>query len=183
MGDINGEIVVNTDTKHFLDGTSMPLIDPEMLSEIVSTAADISLLVTSDARISAVMVNPAHPVFGRLDAWIGKPIADVVTDESHEKLIKRLEVISRPGAHSLAVEINHVDQSLWEFPVRYSMHNIGRDKTILMMGRDMRPVAEMQQQLVMAQMPPPMPGAPGQPGQEQEAPPEQPQPVMQGPPQ
>lgn len=151
MGDINGEIVVNTDTKHFLDGTSKPLVDPEMLSEIVSTAADISLLISSDGRILAVMVNPAHPVFGRLEPWVGKPIADVITDESHEKLVKRLDVINRPGAHSLAVEINHIDQTLWEFPVRYSMHSIGRDKTILMMGRDMRPVAEMQQQLVMAQ--------------------------------
>ena len=151
MGDINGEIVVNTDMKHFLNGTSMPLIDPEMLSEIVSTAADISLLISSDARVLAVMVNPAHPVFGRLDSWVGKPIAEIITEESFEKLVKRLDVISRPGARSLAVEINHIDQSLWEFPVRYSMHNLGRDKTILMMGRDMRSVAEMQQQLVMAQ--------------------------------
>ena len=129
----------------------MPLIDPEMLSEIVSTAADISLLITGDARVAAVMVNPGHPAFGRLDAWVGKPVEDIVTDESYEKLVKRLAVITKQGSRALAVEINHVDQSLWEFPVRYSMHNIGKDKIILMMGRDMRPVAEMQQQLVMAQ--------------------------------
>lgn len=129
----------------------MPLIDPEMLSEIVSTAADISMLITGDARVAAVMVNPGHPAFGRLDGWVGKPVEDVVTDESYEKLVKRLAVITKQGARALAVEINHVDQSLWEFPVRYSMHNIGKDKLVLMMGRDMRPVAEMQQQLVMAQ--------------------------------
>jgi transcriptional regulator PpsR len=147
----NGEYLVNTDTKHFLTGVTMPLIDPELLSEIVSTAADISLLISGDSRVAAVMVNPGHPAFGRLDGWVGRPVSEVVTDESHEKLVKRLSLMTRQGASALAVEINHVDQSLWEFPVRYSMHNIGKDRTILMMGRDMRPVAEMQQQLVMAQ--------------------------------
>ncbi|MFC3181403.1 transcriptional regulator PpsR [Cypionkella sinensis] len=130
---------------------TMPLIDPEMLSEIVSTAADISLLISGEARVVAVMVNPGHLAFGRLDSWVGKPVSEIVTDESYEKLVKRLAVISKQGSRALAVEVNHIDQSLWEFPVRYSMHNIGKDKTILMMGRDMRPVAEMQQQLVMAQ--------------------------------
>ena len=129
----------------------MPLIDPELLSEIVSTAADISLLIAADGRVTAVMANPGHTAFGRLDAWIGKPLAEVVTDESYEKLLKRLDMMNRPGTRSLMVEINHLDPTLLEFPVRYSMHTIGKDKSILMMGRDMRPVAEMQQQLVMAQ--------------------------------
>lgn len=134
-----------------MTGMTMPLIDPELLSEIVSTAADLSLIISNDWRVSGVMVNPNHPAFGRLDTWIGQPVAEILTDESYEKLVKRLEAMRKPGAQSLAVEINHVDQSLLEFPVRYSMHNIGHDKSVLMLGRDMRPVAEMQQQLVMAQ--------------------------------
>ncbi|MDO9525819.1 MAG: transcriptional regulator PpsR [Gemmobacter sp.] len=129
----------------------MPPIDPELLSEIVSTAADISLLLSAGGKIAAAMVNPVHSAFGRVDDWVGRPVSEIVTDESFEKLSKRLEAISRPGSRSLAVELNHRDQSMWEFPVRYSMHNIGKDKSILMLGRDMRPVAEMQQQLVMAQ--------------------------------
>lgn len=151
MGGKNGETRVNTDTKHFLTGMKMPLIDPELLSEIVSTAADISMLIAADKRVTAVMTNPNHLAFGKIDDWIGKPVAEVITDESNEKLTRRLEMINRPGVRTLAVEINHIDQTLLEFPVRYSMHLIGKDKSILMMGRDMRPVAEMQQQLVMAQ--------------------------------
>lgn len=149
---MSGNRTVNTDTKHFLTGTTMPLIDPEMLSEIISTAADISMLISGDERVVAVMVNPAHPAFSRLDTWIGKPVSEVVTDESHEKLSKRFETIRHAGARTVAVEVNHVDHALWEFPVRYSLHHLGRDDAILMMGRDMRPVAEMQQQLVMAQL-------------------------------
>lgn len=151
VGGQRGENLVNTDTKHFLNGMTMPLIDPELLSEIVSTAADISLLLSADSRVVAVMVNPAHPAFGQVDGWLGRPVSDIVTEESNVKLVKRLAAITQPGAKALVVEVNHVDQAMWEFPVRYSMHNIGKDRTTLMMGRDMRPVAEMQQQLVMAQ--------------------------------
>lgn len=144
--------LVNTDSNHFLAGMAMPLVDPELLSEIVATAADISLLVTDEGRVGAVMVNPHHPAFGKLDDWVGQHFFDIVTEESRPKFVRRLEAVMKPGAKSMAVEINHVGLSMWEFPVRYVMHCIGKDKTVLMLGRDMRPIAEMQQQLVMAQI-------------------------------
>lgn len=130
----------------------MPLIEPELMSEIVSTAADISLLVTFDGQVSAVMANPHHPSFGKLDDWLGRHISEIITDESFEKFAKRMDAIKKPGAGSLVVELNHAGNDIWEFPVRYSMHVVSQDKTILMLGRDMRPIAEMQQQLVSAQI-------------------------------
>lgn len=143
---------VNTDAKQFLAGMSMPLIDPELLAEIVATASDISLMVSAEGVVTSVLVNPHHPAFGQLEDWIGKPFADIVTEESNEKFVRRLEAILKPDVNSLAVEVNHLGLTLWEFPVRYAMHWIGKDNSILMLGRDMRPIAEMQQQLVAAQM-------------------------------
>lgn len=148
----NGEQRVNTDSKHFLAGMSLPLIDPELFSEIVSTAADISLLLAHDGRVTAVLVNPHHPAFEKLDGWVGKHVSQIVTEESHEKFLKRQEALNRPGSGSLAIEVNHSDVTIWEFPVRYSMHTVGVDRSILMLGRDLRPIAEMQQQLVLAQI-------------------------------
>lgn len=148
----NGETTVNTDTKHFLDGLSMPLIDPGLLSEIVSTASDLSLMLHADGRVASVMINPHHPAFGQLDDWVGKHVHDITTEESHEKLNRRMEQIRKPGVKSLAIEVNHTGLSIWEFPVRYIMHSIGPDKALLLLGRDMRPIAEMQQQLVQAQI-------------------------------
>lgn len=147
----NGRATLNSDTKHFLTGTHFPLMDSDLLSEIVSTAADISLLISSDRRITGVMINPSHSAFGGLQTWVGQSIFDVVDEDSHAKLTKRFDAVAKPGSKFLAVEINHCDQTMWEFPIRYSLHNIGVDGVILMMGRDMRPLAEMQQQLVMAQ--------------------------------
>ncbi|MBI1170427.1 transcriptional regulator PpsR [bacterium] len=143
---------VNTDTKHLLAGMSMPLVDPALLSQIVATTADISILVSAAGRVEAVLVNPHHAAFGQLDDWTGRPLIDLVTEESREKVDRRLEQIRKPGAKSLAVEVNHTGLSIWEFPVRYALHLLGKDGNVLMLGRDMRPIAEMQQQLVMAQI-------------------------------
>lgn len=143
---------VNTDMKQFVDGKFLPLIDPTLLSEIVATAADLSLLLTADGRIITVMVNPHHPAFGQLDGWAGLNFMEIINEESREKFARRMEAFARPNAKSLAVEVNHNGLAIWEFPVRYAMHSLGKDRTILMLGRDMRPIAEMQQQLVMAQI-------------------------------
>ena len=148
----NGETTVNTDTKSFLDGLAMPLIDPGLLSEIVSTASDLSLMITAEGRVASVMINPHHPAFGQLNDWVGRHIHDVTTEESHDKMDRRIEQILKPGSRSLAIEVNHTGLAIWEFPVRYIMHAIGPDRSILLLGRDMRPIAEMQQQLVQAQI-------------------------------
>ena len=130
----------------------MPLIDPGFLSEVLSTASDITLLVNAEKTVAAVMVNPHHPAFGRLDTWAGAKLFDIVSDDNHEKLSRRIAALGKAGAGSVTIELNHQDAALLEFPVRYTMHLIRADKSILMLGRDMRPIAEMQQQLVMAQI-------------------------------
>lgn len=130
----------------------MPLTDPALLSEIITTATDISLLLAADRTISSVSVNPHHRSFGHLDHWIGRSLRDFLSAESFVKLESRMASMARPGARALAIELNHIDEGAWEFPVRYSMHRVAPDNSILMMGRDLRQLAEMQQQLVMAQI-------------------------------
>lgn len=127
-------------------------MDPVLLSEIISTAADISLTIGCDGRVVSVMVNPHHRAFGQLSHWVGLPARDVMTSESFDKLERRLDALAKPGAKSMAVELNHIDSTVSEFPIRYSMHRMPPDNAVLMMGRDLRPIAEMQQQLVMAQI-------------------------------
>ena len=118
----------------------MPLIEPDFLSEILSTASDITLLVNAEKTVTAVMVNPHHPAFGRLDTWVGAKIFDIVAEDNHDKLSRRISALGKPGAGSVTIEMNHQDASLLEFPVRYTMHQVRSDKSILMLGRDMRPL-------------------------------------------
>ncbi len=142
---------MKTDSKNLLNGT-VPLIDPELFTEIISTAADISIMLSADGSIVSVLVNPHHRSFGQLAHWPGKPIRDVLTAESNEKLKRRMAKMMQPESTSKAVELNHLDETIWEFPIRYSLHSLGPDNSVLMLGRDLRPIAEMQQQLVMAQL-------------------------------
>ncbi|MGP3697368.1 transcriptional regulator PpsR [Rhodobacter sp. NSM] len=130
---------------------SLPSLAPELVRDVVATAADISVLVSAEGLIRTVMVNPHHPSFGQLSGWAGKPLAEVLTPESINKFRARSEGLE-PGRGSASVELNHADQRNFEFPVRYILHRLPEDRSILMLGRDLRPIAEVQQQLVSAQL-------------------------------
>ncbi|WP_040671598.1 transcriptional regulator PpsR [Rhodobacter sp. SW2] len=135
-----------------LIGPSTSPVSPEMLSDIIATASDIAMSIDPSGRVLAVQVNPHNRSFGELQHWVGKPVNEVLTDESRAKLATRLEQLrAAPGGPSLAVEVNHVDEQVWEFPVRYTLHVLPSG-AVLMLGRDLRQIAEMQQRLVNAQM-------------------------------
>ncbi|MEM1375199.1 MAG: transcriptional regulator PpsR [Pseudomonadota bacterium] len=130
---------------------SIPLIAPEMLGGIISSASDLSLVIAEDATILSVLVNPEARSLGKLEHWEGRNVRDVLTPESVPKLDAKLDGLSGPQA-AKPVELNHQDKGTWEFPIRYTFHRITPDGALLMLGRDLRPIAEMQQQLVKAQI-------------------------------
>ncbi len=136
----------------YWSGGAIPLIAPELLGDIIATASDIAIVTSAEGAILSVMVNPNHRSFGRLDHWEGRDLREFLTRESVPKLDARLDLFDERAFTAKAVELNHADGQAWEFPVRYSFHRIGPDRTVLMLGRDLRPIAEMQQQLVKAQL-------------------------------
>ncbi|MFN3847268.1 MAG: PAS domain S-box protein, partial [Paracoccaceae bacterium] len=83
--------------------------------------------------------------------WEGASLQAILAPESWRKLELRLADLST-RRDAVVVELNHADRSAWEFPVRYSLHRIGTDDSVIMVGRDLRPIAEVQQQLVSAQL-------------------------------
>ncbi len=124
------------------------------LAEIIAATSDLALLITPTGDVISVLVNPNHQLYGGVSHWAGQNIAKVITPESLEKLMRRLSAWPAENAKNKRafLEINHSDGKAWDFPVRYTMHNFGDMGNILMLGRDLRPIAEMQQQLVMAQV-------------------------------
>ena len=138
-------------SKYWSSG-SIPLIAPEVLSDIISKASDLAIVVSDGGIILSILINSDHPSFGTLDHWVGHDIREVLTVESVPKLDARLQAMMSEGESAKTVELNHSDKGLLAFPIRYSFHAMGSDGTVLMLGRDLRPVAEMQQQLVKAQM-------------------------------
>lgn len=131
---------------------SIPLIAPDLLGDIIAAASDIALVISPEAKILSVLTNAGNPYHGRLGHWEGTNLRDQLSEESAEKLddlLARFQVNDEPPQPK---ELNHSDRGFWDFPIRYSFHRIGPDGALLMLGRDLRPVAEMQQQLVRAQL-------------------------------
>jgi transcriptional regulator PpsR len=125
---------------------------PDMLGEILASASDISLLVSPARKIVSVLVNPQTGLGPRVADWDGATLQSVLTPDSWRKLETRLNDFATTRRVGLTVEVNHADRNAWEFPVRYTLHRIGSDESLLMVGRDLRPIAEVQQQLVSAQL-------------------------------
>jgi transcriptional regulator PpsR len=143
---------VTAETTDFWTSGTVPRIAPELLGDIVSRSSDIALVIAETGKILSVTVNPAQKTFGALDHWRGRDLRDFLTVESTEKLDARLADFDPDRPSLRPTELNHSDGSDWQFPIRYTFHRIGIEGAILMLGRDLRPFAEMQQRLVKVQM-------------------------------
>jgi transcriptional regulator PpsR len=123
------------------------------MSEIISSASDIALIASPEGEVLSVLVNPGHRAAGTLDHWEGKNLRDLLTRESVPKFEARMAELAAGTLGAKAVELNHAEKgAAWEFPVRYSLHAMAPNGSVLFLGRDLRPIAEAQQQFVKAQL-------------------------------
>ena len=119
---------------------------------LIERSSDIVVLIDAAGLISAVSVNPDCRSLGSLDHWVGQPFAQFLTYESKSKFAKRLEKFrADPTQPVRPIELNHLDNEAWEFPIKYTIHP-SDDHSVLLMGRDMEPIAEIQKRLVNEQM-------------------------------
>lgn len=131
---------------------SIPLIAPDVLGNIIAEIADVGIVITEEGEVLSVMVNPSAQSFQPLETFQGQEFHKTLTVESVPKFESRLAQFIA-GEKVRPLELNHIDTAQsGDFPLRYSLHRVGPDGAILLLGRDLRPVAEMQQQLVKAQL-------------------------------
>ena len=131
----------------------IPLIGSESFTDIIARVADLGIILSREGTVMGVFANPLFRPKDVLARYEGQQIRDTLAAESHTKFDARFsEFLKNPGPLR-SVELNHESGSGYAgFPVRYSFHAIGESGKILMMGRDLRTIAEMQQQLVAAQL-------------------------------
>lgn len=142
---------MNTSSGKLWDLGSIPMIEPEFLGNILATASDLAMVINSEDLISSVLINEAEQNFGDLSHWQGHPIWKFLTVESSPKLKQALDLVRAGSTVMHSIEINHQDNAKWQFPVRYSIHRLGRDNDVLLLGRNLRSLSEIQKQLVDAQ--------------------------------
>lgn len=143
---------------------AIPLIAPEMQGDIIAAACDLAVVVTPEGRVLSVLVGgqgggygAGHAggggaTIGPLDHWEGTDLRRHLTAQSVPKLDAALAGLAAGREPPRPAELNHTDAAAPDLPVRYSFHRIGSGGAVLMLGRDLRPVADMQQRLVRAQL-------------------------------
>ncbi|ABG29877.1 transcriptional regulator PpsR [Roseobacter denitrificans] len=136
----------------FWSSGAVPLIEPEFLSSIIAAASDIALVVSAEGIILSVVVNSHSESFGNLKHWEDRPVSEFLTRESIPKFEKAHAAYLLGEVPKKQLELNHSDNAVWQYPVRYTFHRFGHENAALLLGRDLRPIAETQQQLVQAQI-------------------------------
>ncbi|WP_308916242.1 transcriptional regulator PpsR [Jannaschia sp. LMIT008] len=130
-----------------------PRIAPEYLGDILSTAADLALIVGPTGLVHSTTTNPLNSAIGKIDHWVGRDIRDFLMPDSRVKVMRQIAAVAGGDATRRdTIEVNHHDGAAWDAPIRYTFHLTGREGRVLMLGRDLGPVAELQQRLIRAQM-------------------------------
>ena len=145
------------DGMNMLNAGMMPLLGSDLLSSVAATLSDIVLVIELSGRIVSASSNPNHRSFGELPRWSGADMAQTCDADSLPKLRERLDALAnraRRGERAAQTwcEVTHRLEDGTRVPVRYSLHWLNDGDRVLMLGRDQRPMIEVQQQLVSAQI-------------------------------
>ena len=71
---------------------------------------------------------------------------------STAKIIAAIEKLKSDETVLYGLELNHVDNAQWQFPIKYNIHRLGKDGQIILLGRDLQSISENQQRFVKAQI-------------------------------
>ena len=121
-------------------------------ANLIAAATDVAVVVDGQGFIRDVAFNKDELSL-ELDAqgrWMGSKLAEIVTPETRTK-VKELLVDATVRKSSNWRQVNHPSAGGEDIPVLYSAINIGREDRFVVVGRDLRPLAVMQQRLINAQ--------------------------------
>ncbi|MEQ3728411.1 MAG: transcriptional regulator PpsR [Tateyamaria sp.] len=131
----------------------IPEIATDVATQIVSHVSDFAVIVSPTGTVTAARCSPNMAGAVDMMQWDGLQIQQTLTVESIPKFESRIADFLANKADVLPVELNHkATVNSTELPVRYTFHNLGSGSDLLMLGTDLRRTAEMQQQLVAAQL-------------------------------
>jgi transcriptional regulator PpsR len=143
---------LTSDGRFLLRRGTLPEVSSDMLVDIVTSASDMVLVVSSEHVVEQVLVNPQMGQGAKVGHWPGQPLRDLLTPESWLKFEGRVASGELETHRPMIVELTHSDSANFQFPIRYAVSRTSEDGALMLVGRDLRPLAELQQQLVQAQL-------------------------------
>ncbi len=124
--------------------------DQSALALVAQSANDIALVIDSDDCIADVAMDSDSDAIPELQSWVGRPLIETVTVESVPK-VESLLGVQKNGEPSRWRQVNHVQpDGSDDVPILYRAFNLGNGHR-LFLGRDLRPVSMLQQELLEVQ--------------------------------
>lgn len=121
-------------------------------AKLIAAATDVALVVDGQGVIRDVAFNKDELSL-ELDAkgrWLGSKLLEIVTSDTQAK-VRQLLADAATLKPSNWRQVNHASPGGEDIPILYSAVNIGRKDRFVVVGRDLRPLAAMQQRLINAQ--------------------------------
>lgn len=125
-------------------------LDASPVGAIIAHACDIALIVDQAGVIRDAVMSADDLPEGLRGSWLGRPLEDVLTIESLPK-IRDLMAAAREQRSTRARQVNHPQKSGEDLPVSYRAAGIGDEGEVLLMGRDLRALSQLQSRLVSTQ--------------------------------
>lgn len=125
-------------------------LDADSAAKLIAAAADIALIVDGKGIIRDVAFGSEDLSAEGFGKWVGEPWIETVTIESRGKIEELLRGAASAKAPIEWRQVNHPSKR-GDIPIRYSAIPIGGNGRFVAVGRDLRPVAALQQRLVDAQ--------------------------------
>jgi transcriptional regulator PpsR len=127
------------------------IVDSPVAARVIESASEATLVVDRAGVIVGVSLGDGMPPHAGWAKLVGNLWTDTLTIESRSK-VEPLIAEAREGKASRRRELNQVVDGIGEVPMRYTAVRLDDDADrILVLGRDLRPLATLQQRMVAAQ--------------------------------
>ena len=121
----------------------------EGAAALITAATDVALVVDADGIIRDLSFGDDRIARHEYEQWINQPWVDTVTVESRPKVETLLQEAGT--AASKWRQVNHPGPTGADLPILYATMPIGESGKILAVGRNVSPMAELQQRLLQTQ--------------------------------
>jgi transcriptional regulator PpsR len=119
-------------------------------ASMLAVAGDFAVLVDPAGVVRDVSVAPTDVAADLSKEWVGRPWPDTATSETRLKIETLLREVATKGV-SKRRQVNHTTAAGADLPIAYTAMRVGRDGSVVAVGRDMRHLSSLQQRLVEAQ--------------------------------
>ena len=121
-------------------------------AKLIAAATDVAVVVDGHGVIRDVAFNKEELSL-ELDGhgrWLGSKFQEIVTPDTRDKVRELLRDAAARKSSGWR-QVNHSSPGGADIPVLYAAIDIGREDRFVVVGRDLRPLAAMQQRLINAQ--------------------------------